>query len=604
VDLHRSAIVLLVFAALSTTTTARAQLLSPGKLAKPHASLEGLSNCLKCHEPGNQLANSRCLACHKAVASRASKRKGLHGQAAVRAKTCASCHAEHRGLSAKLISWGPKGESGFLHSRAGWPLQGAHAKAKCKDCHQSRRVTAADARKVQKKRKKSFLGLPTSCGACHFDEHRGQTDAKKRGCQHCHDTTSFQKAPNFKHNRDARFKLTGRHRRVRCKSCHSQTVSDVDTPASAFPAPKNRTSFVQYDNLDFNQCTDCHRDPHKGERGRRCQQCHSTRGWAALNKNAKDFGFHQKTRFPLKGAHVSVACKTCHGPHRGQRKAKYKGLPFERCADCHMDAHVGQLGEGRDCAECHTVQRFAPSSFFVDEHARARFPLEGAHRAVACRSCHTSNKRLERKVPRSVARGLKAQGRAVVVSRMVLDRPDVKGACTDCHRDEHTGQMEEKTCKDCHAQTSFKALSFDHNTDARFALEGKHAEVACAACHRPMKERPRGWKGALPVRYRPLETACATCHEDVHLGQFTADRDDPITCKRCHSASAFKPVTFDHDQSRFPLEGKHRGVECAKCHPRVDIQKGKSAMWFRGVPRECAGCHADQHGGRFQEFTP
>ncbi len=47
-----------------------AQFFSPGPLAKPHASLEGLANCSKCHQEQKGLAASLCLACHTELAGR------------------------------------------------------------------------------------------------------------------------------------------------------------------------------------------------------------------------------------------------------------------------------------------------------------------------------------------------------------------------------------------------------------------------------------------------------------------------------------------------------------------------------------------------------
>jgi uncharacterized paraquat-inducible protein A len=59
---------------------ARADLLSPGELARAHAGLEGLSHCTDCHVAGEKLAADRCLACHKEIATRLSARLGFHGR--------------------------------------------------------------------------------------------------------------------------------------------------------------------------------------------------------------------------------------------------------------------------------------------------------------------------------------------------------------------------------------------------------------------------------------------------------------------------------------------------------------------------------------------
>jgi len=52
---------------------ARAQLgalISPGRLSKAHADLEGISRCSACHERGERVTAAKCLTCHKPVADR------------------------------------------------------------------------------------------------------------------------------------------------------------------------------------------------------------------------------------------------------------------------------------------------------------------------------------------------------------------------------------------------------------------------------------------------------------------------------------------------------------------------------------------------------
>ncbi|MFX9469357.1 hypothetical protein ABTO43_20110, partial [Acinetobacter baumannii] len=64
---------------------------------------------------------------------------------------------------------------------------------------------------------------------------------------------------------------------------------------------------------------------------------------------------------------------------------------FDRCADCHRDAHQGQLAGrpgGNACESCHKVEGFSPSTFTLADHQKGRYPLQGAHLAVPCVSCH------------------------------------------------------------------------------------------------------------------------------------------------------------------------------------------------------------------------
>ena len=52
--------------------------ISPGELAEPHAQLEGMSNCTQCHDLGEHVSDSKCLACHKELKTRVDQKKGFH----------------------------------------------------------------------------------------------------------------------------------------------------------------------------------------------------------------------------------------------------------------------------------------------------------------------------------------------------------------------------------------------------------------------------------------------------------------------------------------------------------------------------------------------
>ncbi len=611
------------------------QVFSPGDLARPHADLEGLTNCTKCHDSGDRLNNDKCLACHKEIKRRVAKKQGYHG-GPIRLKSCAECHYDHKGRNAELVRWFPV-KSRFQHKKTGWPLFGTHGELKCNNCHEVRLIKDKSVRKLLKKpaKKETFLGLSKRCSACHFDEHRGQFE--DTSCQDCHNESKFKPAPGFRHNRDARFSLTGRHRRVACSKCH-EPERDTTTPLNAFPKPKH-VQFAQYKPIPHRRCIECHRDPHRGEHGTKCQSCHSTKGWEHLNQKAMDIGFHQKTDFPLLGEHLHVDCKLCHGPFRGQRKAVYKGIDHDRCDTCHHDAHVGQLSatdwgrsfslaksppptpkaadkktSGPDCRACHSERGFAPVFFELEDHGKTRYPLEGAHQAVACVACHEPNKGLVREVSRHVRRDLARTGRDLRVSTFPLKLPETTERCETCHDDVHSGQFDEtvkaKGCNACHESTSFGSLLFDHNRDSRFALEGAHEKVECRACHRAdetLKKDAKKGVDVHDVRYRPVAQECRDCHRDVHVRQFD-DQAGHTDCSRCHGAVAFAPAAkFDHNSTAFTefgLRGRHATLPCTACHAEVAINPEVKAVRYRGLPTQCAGCHEDQHHGQFDEYLP
>ncbi|HPI39451.1 MAG TPA: cytochrome c3 family protein, partial [Pseudobdellovibrionaceae bacterium] len=71
------------------------KLLAPGPLIEGHKSLEG-KDCLKCHDAGKGISETKCLSCHKEIKPFVESQKGFHGIAAQN-KTCIQCHKDHKG---------------------------------------------------------------------------------------------------------------------------------------------------------------------------------------------------------------------------------------------------------------------------------------------------------------------------------------------------------------------------------------------------------------------------------------------------------------------------------------------------------------------------
>jgi hypothetical protein len=564
--------------------------------------LEGLANCTKCHAAGEQLSPENCLACHKDVASRINAGKGFHGRLKPGERDCQHCHHEHAGRDARLIDWGKGGKKGFDHARTGFALEGKHRKPDCAKCHDPRHITDPEVIQAIAKGRDSLLGAPTACASCHFDEHRGQLGPD---CQKCHGVDGWKPAPRFDHARTA-YRLDGKHLKVACLKCHADQPAPPPGELGARTPPVRPALFARYKPLQFQLCNDCHKDPHAGRFGGTCQSCHATDDWKKLRGSAKERAFHEKTKYPLRGAHMAVRCEACHGPW-GQAKAVFRGLKFERCTDCHLDAHLGQFAvstpaePARTCERCHGMESYAPARFELEDHDRLAYKLEGAHRTVACAACHPKDPRLEAKVPPAVRARLVAQGRPVKPSLALFKIPRATD-CRTCHRDPHGGQFKARTdaegCTACHGLESFRKTRFDHARDSRFALTGKHAKAACASCHRP-------GDGAV-VRYKPLPVTCAGCHADVHAGQLALPGKG-TDCARCHDASSWKEnLRFDHQRdARFKLEGKHLPpLACEKCHPQVTLAKGVVVRRYKPLPLACEGCHADFHRGAFKGYQP
>ena len=105
----------LSFASLANARQLR---VSPGPLARAHATLEGVTNCGRCHDAIEGISTARCLGCHKPIAARIEARRGVHRNVA---GNCAKCHHEHAGADADLRRLDA---STFNHAvETGFPLE-------------------------------------------------------------------------------------------------------------------------------------------------------------------------------------------------------------------------------------------------------------------------------------------------------------------------------------------------------------------------------------------------------------------------------------------------------------------------------------------------
>lgn len=536
--------------------------ISPGELHRAHAGLEGNEQCGLCHSPNRGVDPTLCLDCHKLLSERIGAGAGLHARKGY--GDCRTCHIEHHGRDFELVYW-EAGMERFDHGESGYRLEGRHAKLGCRECHRAEHVVEKERlERAKKDLGRTFLGLGTACLSCHEDTHRGQLDA---GCVSCHSQDAWRPASHFDHGATS-YPLTGRHRKVACEKCH----------------PHDGTA-VRYKDLAHSSCASCHQDPHSGRLGSRCESCHTTADWrGSIDKASFD---HNRTRYPLRGRHRQVACDDCHD---GRPTRPIPG--FERCGTCHEDAHLGQLVHRRDggaCDACHGVEGFRPARYGIEEHARSRYPLEGSHLAVACPACHQAMTAAElARLEPSVAVWAHAERNT---PRLLFTRT----GCADCHADPHGGRLE-GGCASCHDLSSWHSVTYDHKLSG-FPLEGAHQRVSCEKCH-PRDEGGRMQLSDLPT-YRPLGgneggNRCTGCHRDPHGGQL--DREGRPQCVTCHTVWDWQPTFFDHDRhSTYRLDGAHRRVACAGCHPTEGTGESRRVL-YRPLPTACVDCHGT--GGR------
>jgi hypothetical protein len=255
---------------------------------------------------------------------------------------------------------------------------------------------------------------------------------------------------------------------------------------------------------------------------------------------------------------VQDKCLACHTEIQAMRdggRGLHADPAFARCVDCHVEH------QGRDFELVHWEGGTA-----AFDHGRTGFALEGSHAAKDCRACHNVKYVTDPGALRSAGKSF---------DRTYLG---LATACASCHEDIHRGQFKQD-CTSCHDAGKWKpAPLFDHQKTA-YPLDGRHAQVDCAKCHKPAEAPQAVVFAGLP------HASCVDCHRDPHAGALGP------RCTDCHTTMGWKQIIgerFDHARTRYPLEGRHAAVSCAKCHGDRGAKPAFAA---------CTDCHRDAHDG-------
>ncbi len=254
----------------------------------------------------------------------------------------------------------------------------------------------------------------------------------------------------------------------------------------------------------------------------------------------------------------------------------------DKCLNCHTELkertsqnkgyHSSIEVKGKECATCHSdhhglsfqIIKMDANKF---NHTLTGFPLAGAHVKKKCGDCHSPKKISDSKIKNKKFTFL-----------------GLKESCINCHDDYHKKTLSEN-CANCHDANAFKPASKFNHTNAKFKLSGKHVTVECIKCHKVEIKEGKKLQEFTGLQYGN----CNGCHADVHKNQFGQN------CTQCHSEESFHIIkqanNFDHNKTKFKLEGKHQGVECKLCH------KGKYTTPIKH--EKCTDCHKDFHNGQF-----
>jgi hypothetical protein len=532
--------------------------------------------CAQCHTNNNYLTlPTNCYGCHQADFT--STTNPAHVSAGF-PTDCTLCHTTSNWTS-----------STFNHATV-FPLVGAHATLLCAQCHVNNNYTT----------------VPTTCYGCHQADFTGAANPSHIAasfpttCDTCHNTSNWTTV-TFNHTQYANYALTGVHATLTCIQCH---VNNNYTATS--------TACYSCHQADFTGTT----NPNHVTAGfpTDCSLCHSTMNWTSSTFN------HSTTAFPLTGAHLTIACATCHVNNN------YTTLPTV-CYGCHQSdwngtnnpAHAA-AGFPTTCDTCHTTTSWAGATF---NHNNTPFPLTGSHVTVSCIQCHTNNNFLTLPTncygchqadftgttnPAHVSAGFPTDCTlchtttnwtsstfnhatvfplvgahatlACVQCHVNNNYTTVPTTCYGCHQADFTGTTNPShiaaafptTCDTCHNTSNWTTVTFNHTLYANYALTGAHATLTCVQCH-------------VNNNYTATSTACYSCHQADFTGTTNPNHVTsgfPTDCSLCHSTTNWTSSTFNHATTAFPLTGAHLTVPCATCHVNNN---------YTTLPTACYGCH-------------
>jgi hypothetical protein len=138
----------------------------------------------------------------------------------------------------------------------------------------------------------------------------------------------------------------------------------------------------------------------------------------------------------------------------------------------------------------------------------------------------------------------------------------------------------EGDCSLCHGDEGWTPPVIDpdfRRNQHPFPLRRAHDLPDCRACHTTLD-------------FTLASPECVNCHMDPHRGEFGID------CARCHIPRTFidrSRMRRAHHQTRFPLRGSHRAVDCEDCHRLT----APGQLQYVHTPTECVACHREDYLG-------
>jgi len=205
------------------------------------------------------------------------------------------------------------------------------------------------------------------------------------------------------------------------------------------------------------------------------------------------------------------------------------------------------------CSTCHSSKGWTlDKEIYSFDHSATKMPLNGQHKEINCRLCH---------------------------STLIFAEAKTKTECVSCHSDIHS-QTVGNYCDRCHTSDSWIVNNVSElHQQSRFPLLGVHNNTECQKCH----------KSESLHRYEVLGVECIDCHRANYMSTTKPNHTTAgfsTDCTQCHNIFSYEWGGTGFGHNFFPLTLGHSNLECAKCHTNNN---------YTALSTDCYSCHKNDY---------
>jgi len=352
---------------------------------------------------------------------------------------------------------------------------------------------------------------------------------------------------------------------------------------------------------------------------------------------------HDRTGYPLEGAHLDAACEACHargvfkltpkecstchdrtGLYADTARSLDHPLTTNNCEACHITANwisIPYVEHGEVLGSCSSCHDGGTATGKPVDHPQTTAECDACHIDASwsvisfdhdnitnnCVSCHNGIEATGKSSAHFPTTDVCEDCHATSFWEPVLqmDHSAVLGACISCHdgirtTGKHPAHIASgDNCDDCHTTSAWRPAVFDHAAVAPGTCASCHdgmtatgkdpqhlqTSASCDLCHSTL-----AWEPAIFDHSDVAPGSCSSCHDGVTAtGQNPGHFQTMRSCDECHDTTFWQPDLFAHSSPSYP--GDHSGgLICTDCHQG----NAEPVTWTSPAYQpDCAGCHAN-----------